>query len=260
MRVLLEVEDEPCHVMTSHKVVTTLVRDILRVEDLSSTCICFHHQMTRLMRHIFCVFNLINTLRGGSHYRTTSSSSIEPSTSYTPPHGPPPPPNSPPHNSAATSIGILASPLHLFELSSMFNPPPPLVSPPHVFECVSTSIPPHFPPPSSPPYVSPYSIDPTPRPVLMSPSNDHFIYPIPHVSSSIDPLPPPIPPHVSNCFDSLDTMITSGTIAPHIHDIDRETLDNTIFPTFVFDIVVLDRGSTSSSRDTKAILSTGGPR
>jgi hypothetical protein len=34
------------------------------------------------------------------------------------------------------------------------------------------------------------------------------------------PLPPPLPPHVSQDFYSLDTMITSSTIALHIHDID----------------------------------------
>jgi len=79
------------------------------------------------------------------------------------------------------------------------------------------------------------------------------------VSSSTDPLPPHIPPHVSKYFDCLDPMITSGTVAPHIYDIDKETLDIAIFPTFVFHTIVLDKGSTSSSRDTEAIFSSGGP-
>jgi hypothetical protein len=79
------------------------------------------------------------------------------------------------------------------------------------------------------------------------------------VSSSTDPPLPPLPPHVSQDFDALDTMITSGTVDAHIHDIDIETLDSALMPTFVSEIVVLDRGSTSGSRDTDAPGSGGGP-
>jgi hypothetical protein len=98
------VVDELCHVMTSHRVVPAPPRDILWVEDLSTTWRHFPRDMMMLMHHIVGVINLIDMLRGGAHDPTTSSSSTEPSTSSTPPHGPPPPPDSPPHESAATSI------------------------------------------------------------------------------------------------------------------------------------------------------------
>jgi hypothetical protein len=63
MRVQLEVVDELCHVMTSHRVVPVPPRDILRVEDLSTTWRHFPHDMTMLMHHIVGVINLIDTLR-----------------------------------------------------------------------------------------------------------------------------------------------------------------------------------------------------
>jgi hypothetical protein len=78
------------------------------------------------------------------------------------------------------------------------------------------------------------------------------------VSSSTDPPPPPLPPHVSKSFDSLDTMITLGIVA-HLHDIDIEILDSALFLTFIYEIDVLDRGSTSGSSDTDAPGSGGGP-
>jgi hypothetical protein len=64
---------------------------------------------------------------------------------------------------------------------------------------------------------------------------------------------------VSQDFDSLDTMFTSGNTT-HLHDIDIETLDSTLLPKFIYEIVVLDRVSTSGSRDTDAHGSSGGPR
>jgi hypothetical protein len=63
---------------------------------------------------------------------------------------------------------------------------------------------------------------------------------------------------VSQDFDALDTMFTSGTVA-HLHDIDRETFDSALLSTFISEIVVLDRGSTSGSRDIDAPGSGGGP-
>jgi hypothetical protein len=79
------------------------------------------------------------------------------------------------------------------------------------------------------------------------------------VSSSTNHPRPPIHPHVSQASDALDTMITSAIVDAHIHDIDIETLDSALLPTFVYEIVVLDRGSTSSNRDTDAPGSGGGP-
>jgi hypothetical protein len=63
---------------------------------------------------------------------------------------------------------------------------------------------------------------------------------------------------VSQDFDALDTMFTSGTVA-HLDDLDRETFDSALLSTFISDIVGLDRGSTSGSRDTDASGSGGGP-
>jgi hypothetical protein len=63
---------------------------------------------------------------------------------------------------------------------------------------------------------------------------------------------------VSQAFDALDIMFTLSTVA-HIYDIDIKTLDNALLLTFIYEIVVLDRGSTSSSRDTDAPNSGGGP-
>jgi hypothetical protein len=76
------------------------------------------------------------------------------------------------------------------------------------------------------------------------------------VSSSTDP---PLPPHVSQASDALDTMITLGIVDAHIHDIDIETLDSALMSTFSSEIIVLDRGSTSGSRDIDALGSGGGP-
>jgi hypothetical protein len=66
------------------------------------------------------------------------------------------------------------------------------------------------------------------------------------VSSSTDALPPPLHPHVSQDFDALDTMFTLDTIS-HLHDIDRDTFDSPHLSTFISEIVVLDKGSTTSS-------------
>jgi hypothetical protein len=46
-------------------------------------------------------------------------------------------------------------------------------------------------------------------------------------------------------------MFTLG-IATHIDEIDRETFDSPLFSTFIYDIVCLDRGYASSSRETDA--------
>jgi hypothetical protein len=205
-------------------------RDILQVKALSTTWRHLPRDMTMLMRHIVGVVNLINLLRAGAHDHTTSSSSAEPSTSSTPPHDPSHPPL---HDLTATSND---SP------STSDPPPPPLDSPPRVFEIAS------MPNPPSPPL-----------PLLVSPSIDHSLSLSPHVSSSTDHPLPPIPPHVSQDFDALDTMITSTIVDACIHDIDIETLESALMPTFVCEIVVLDRGSTSSSRDTDAPGSGGGP-
>jgi hypothetical protein len=78
------------------------------------------------------------------------------------------------------------------------------------------------------------------------------------VSSSTDPPPNPFPPHVSQYFYALDTMFTLGNAA-HLHDIDRETFDSELLLTFISKIVVLDRGSTSASRDIDALGYGGGP-
>jgi hypothetical protein len=64
---------------------------------------------------------------------------------------------------------------------------------------------------------------------------------------------------VSQTFDALDTIITSGNVHAHLHDIDIETLDNTLLLTFVYEIIIIDKGSTSSSRDTDAPGFGGGP-
>jgi hypothetical protein len=64
---------------------------------------------------------------------------------------------------------------------------------------------------------------------------------------------------VSQDFDALNTMITLGIVHAHIHDIDIETLDSALFSTFVYEIVVLDKGSTSGSRDIDTYGSGGGP-
>jgi hypothetical protein len=223
-RVRLEVGDELCRVMTRHIVVLVPPRDILRIEEISTTWRCLPHDMMMLMCHIFGAFNLIDMLRDGAHDHTTSSSSIEPSTSSTPPHDPSSPPDSPPHGLTASSS------VH----PSTSNPPP--ISPPHVSKPVSTVRP------------------PPPLPLLVSPSVDHCISPSPHVLSSIDPPLTPLPPHVSQAFDALDTMITSSTVNAHIHDIDIKTLDSALMPTFAYEIIVLDRGSTSGSRDTDLAL------
>jgi hypothetical protein len=147
----------------------------------------------------------------------------------------------------------------VFEPTSTYDPPrlPPLASPPHVYEPASTF---DHPPPylASPPHVSPYSIDPPPPPPLVSPSIDSCLSPSPHVSSSIDPSLRPLPPHVSQAFVVVETMFASITDA-HLHDIDSETFDSVILLTFVFEIVVLDRGSTYGSRDIDAPSSFGGP-
>jgi hypothetical protein len=57
------VVDELCRDMTSHEVVHVPPRDILQVEELSTTWRCFPRDMTMLMHHIVCVVNLIDTLR-----------------------------------------------------------------------------------------------------------------------------------------------------------------------------------------------------
>jgi hypothetical protein len=74
------------------------------------------------------------------------------------------------------------------------------------------------------------------------------------MSSSTNPPPPP--PHVSQDFDALETMFTSGTAAKV--DLDRETFDSVLFPTFLSDIGIY-RPSTSSVRDTDVFGSGGGP-
>jgi hypothetical protein len=79
------------------------------------------------------------------------------------------------------------------------------------------------------------------------------------VSSSTHSPLPPLPPHVSQVFYALDTMITSGIVDAHLHDIDIETLDSALISTFVSKIVSLDRGSTSCRRDIDAPTSIGGP-
>jgi hypothetical protein len=53
-------------------------------------------------------------------------------------------------------------------------------------------------------------------------------------------------------------MFTSGTAA-HLDDYDREKFYSALFLTFISDIVCLDRGSTSGSRDIDAPGSGGGP-
>jgi hypothetical protein len=73
MRVQLEVIDDICHVLTSHRVVPTPIRDILQVEHLSTTWTCFPCDMMMLMCHIVGSLNLIEILIGGSHDPTTSS-------------------------------------------------------------------------------------------------------------------------------------------------------------------------------------------
>jgi hypothetical protein len=62
------------------------------------------------------------------------------------------------------------------------------------------------------------------------------------------------PTHVSQDFDYLNTMFTLGIVA----HLDRETFDNALFFTFIYDIVGLDKGSTYGSRDTNAFGSGGG--
>jgi hypothetical protein len=121
---------------------------------------------------------------------------------------------------------------------SLSDPPPLPPHPPTHVSAPSTSDPPLPPPPPPPPLVSP-SID-------LYPSS-------PHVSSYIDP--PPL--HVSQDFDALDTMLTLGTIA-YVDDLDRESFDSALMSTFIFDIII-DRPSTSSSRDTDASGFGGGP-
>jgi hypothetical protein len=54
-------------------------------------------------------------------------------------------------------------------------------------------------------------------------------------------------------------MITSGIVDAHNHDIDIETLDSALVLTFASEIVVIDKGSTSDSRDIDAPGSVGGP-
>jgi hypothetical protein len=85
-----------------------------------------------------------------------------------------------------------------------------------------------------PPPTSPYYFDHSPPP-LVSPSTDHFLSHIAHVSSSTNPPPRPLPPHVSQDFDVFDTMFTLGTAA-HIHDIDRETFASALLSTFIYEI------------------------
>jgi hypothetical protein len=63
---------------------------------------------------------------------------------------------------------------------------------------------------------------------------------------------------VSQAFDALDTMFTSGIVA-HLDDLDRETCDSALLSTFIFDIVGLDRGLTSSGKDIDASGFGGGP-
>jgi hypothetical protein len=77
------------------------------------------------------------------------------------------------------------------------------------------------------------------------------------VSSSTNPPPPPLPPHVSQVFYALDIMFTLGTTT-HLHDIDIDTFDSALLLTFISYIVVLDKGSTSGSRDSDAPGSSGG--
>jgi hypothetical protein len=64
---------------------------------------------------------------------------------------------------------------------------------------------------------------------------------------------------VSQDFDALDTMTTLSIDHGHLHDIDIETLDSALFLTFVYEIVVLARGSTFGSRDIDTPSSRGGP-
>ena len=63
---------------------------------------------------------------------------------------------------------------------------------------------------------------------------------------------------MSQYFDALETMFTSGTTT-HFDDLDREIFDSAFLSTFISEIDVLDRGSTSSSRDTDASDFGGGP-
>jgi hypothetical protein len=53
-------------------------------------------------------------------------------------------------------------------------------------------------------------------------------------------------------------MFTLGTIA-HLDELVRETFEHALLSTFISDIVGLDRGSTSGSKDTDASGSGGGP-
>jgi hypothetical protein len=60
-------------------------------------------------------------------------------------------------------------------------------------------------------------------------------------------------------FDAWDTMITLGIFHVHLHDIDIEILNISLLSTFVSEIVVLDKGSTSGSKYTDAPGSGSGP-
>jgi len=62
---------------------------------------------------------------------------------------------------------------------------------------------------------------------------------------------------MSQDFEALNTMFTSGTIA-QVDDLDRETFDYVLMSTFLSDVII-DRPSTSCSIDTDASSSGGGP-
>jgi hypothetical protein len=243
--------------MISYGVVPASVRDILQVPYLSTIWRSLPRNMTFFMRNFVSVINLIERLKDHAHDPTSFGSLPYPSMSSTPPHGPPP--ASPPHDSTP-SIDPPTSPPHV-STPSMSDPPPPHIPPlPHGSTPSTSYPPPHVSTPSTYPHASPPHAPPSndpphppPPPPLVSP----FTNPCPsspHVSSSTDP--PPLPPHVSQAFDALDTMFTSGIVAQV--DLDRETFDSVLMSTFIF-YIIIDRPSTFSSRDTNASGSGGGP-
>jgi hypothetical protein len=73
-RVLVEVVDQLCSVMTSHGVVPTPIKGILQEGDISRIHRIFPRDMTFLMHHIVGAINLIETLRCDTHDPTPSIS------------------------------------------------------------------------------------------------------------------------------------------------------------------------------------------
>jgi hypothetical protein len=60
---------------------------------------------------------------------------------------------------------------------------------------------------------------------------------------------------MSKDFDALDTIFKSRVVA-HV-DLDRETFNNVLMSTFISDIII-DRPSTSGSKDIDVSGSSGG--